>query len=244
MTLTTEMTVRQIAIENPAAVDIFEARGIDYCCGGERPLAEACERASVPVEEILELLAKEPAGIETTRNKWTNATLADLTQYIVERHHTFVRQEIPRLQALFQKVEEHHAAAHPELSAIRGLFGAMAEELSSHLMKEEQVLFPYLERMEAAARGDSELPPACFPSVEMPIARMLAEHSDAGALLEQIRSLANDFQPPESACPSYRRLYSGLEEFERDLHQHIQLENNFLFPRSAELERSLSKSRR
>ncbi len=243
MTLT-EKTVREIAIENPATVPVFESLGIDYCCGGQRPLSEACERANVPVDRALELIGQaQSEGEPSSKEKWSRAASADLIQYIVERHHGFIRKESPRLEALFVKVIEHHGGEHPELGSIQELFGALSQELLAHLMKEEQILFPYLEKLEAASFGHGPLPSACFPSVEMPIARMLAEHDDAGTLLARIRSLAADFHPPESACPSYRRLYSGLEEFEHDLHHHIHLENNILFPRAAVLERSLREKR-
>ncbi len=242
MTLT-EKTVREIAIENPATVPVFESLGIDYCCGGQRPLSEACERAHVPVAHAMELIEKAQGEGEPATNKWSSAASADLIQYIVERHHGFIRKEAPRLETLFEKVIEHHRDEHPELTDIQELFGALSQELHAHMMKEEQILFPYLEKLEAASFGQRPMPSACFGSVEMPIARMLAEHDDAGTLLARIRSLAGDFNPPESACPSYRRLYSGLEEFERDLHRHIHLENNILFPRAAVLERSLRENR-
>lgn len=243
MTLT-EKTVREIAIDNPATVPVFESLGIDYCCGGQRPLSEACERANVSVDHALELIAKaQSEGEPANKEKWSRAAAADLIQYIVERHHAFVRKEVPRLEALFVKVIVHHQKEHPELDGIRELFSALSQELFAHMMKEEQILFPYFEKLEAASFGHGALPTACFGSVEMPIARMLAEHDDAGTLLARIRSLATDFHPPESACPSYRRLYSGLEEFEQDLHRHIHLENNILFPRAAVLERSLRENR-
>jgi len=243
MTLT-EKTVREIAIDNPATVPVFESLGIDYCCGGHRPLSEACERAKVSVDRALELIANaQSAGEPANKEKWSRAAAADLIQYIVERHHGFIRKEVPRLEALFEKVIEHHGDTHKELLDIRELFGAMSQELFAHMMKEEQILFPYLEKLEAASFGHGVLPTACFGSVEMPIARMLAEHDDAGTLLARIRSLAADFHPPESACPSYRRLYAGLEDFEQDLHRHIHLENNILFPRAAVLERSLRDRR-
>ena len=239
MTLTTEKTVRDIAIENPGAVQMFEALGIDYCCGGHRTLNEACERAKVSPDRALELIATLQQDDRTVaKDKWNEAQLSDLIQYIIERHHGFVRQEIPRLEALFEKVNQHHGEAHPELLEIRALYGAMSQELFSHLLKEEQVLFQYIQKLDAALHG-ATLPVGCFASVEMPIARMLAEHDDAGALLAKIRSLTGDFDPPETACPSYRRLYSGLEGFEQDLHRHIHLENNILFPRAVHLERKL-----
>ena len=240
MTLSADQVVRDIAIENPATVRVFESLGIDYCCGGKRPLREACERAKVPVERALELLAgtSTPASPEDAA-RWKDAKLADLAAYIVEQHHAFVRREAPRLEALTGKVAEKHGERNPELSSIRDLFAAIAQELFAHMMKEENLLFPYLSQMESAVLAGEPVPPPFFGSVQNPIARMLAEHDDAGELLAQIRKLAGGFHPPDDACPSYRALYHGLEEFERDLHHHIHLENNILFPRAVNLERDV-----
>ena len=229
------MTVREIAIQNPASVPVFEALGIDYCCGGKQSLEEACRRANVPVEKALKMLsATEPP--QAARN-WTEASTAELTGHIVEQHHRYVRSESPRLVAMLDKVVDRHAAAHPELRFIRELFGAMTGELFIHMVKEENVLFPYFVQMEVAAREGRPVPRAMFGSVEMPISRMLADHDDAGALLARMRTLSVDYAAPADACPTYRALYHGLEEFERDLHQHVHLENNILFPRALEAER-------
>jgi regulator of cell morphogenesis and NO signaling len=240
MTPNTEPTVREIAIDNPSAVRIFESFGIDYCCGGKRPLQEACDRASVPMARVLEQLAEvkaEPISPEETR--WADASFVDLTEHIVARHHNYVRQESPRLEMLLEKVVSKHGAAHPELASIRELFSALSQELFAHMMKEERVLFPFLLEMESAVRTGAAPPCSCFGSVGAPIARMLADHDDAGALTASMRSLSGNYEAPDGACPSYRGLYHGLQEFERDLHRHVHLENNILFPRALELERAV-----
>jgi regulator of cell morphogenesis and NO signaling len=213
MTLNTSQTVREIAVANPATVRIFESLGVDYCCGGKHSLEEACERANVPLARALELLrdVKSEAG--------PPASPGQLTRYIVDHHHKYVREEAPRLNALLAKVIARHGEQHPELAQIGDLFHTLSEELLAHMQKEEQVLFPLLEKMDG-------------PPLDAPIARMLADHDDAGALTAKIRALSGNFQPPANACPSYRGLYHGLEEFERDLHQHVHLENNILFPAS------------
>ncbi len=238
MTLTTldlGETVREIAIRNPGAVRVFESLGIDYCCGGKRPLNEACERAKVPVERAIELLsAVQPDALSEEKN-WANRPLRELTSHIVTRHHSYVREESPRIERLLDKVVSRHGTGHPELLEIRETFHAMSSELSAHMIKEEQVLFPFLEKMET----EGAVPPACFDSVGFPITRMMADHEDAGALTAAIRSLSNDFQAPEGACPTYRGLYHALAEFERDLHHHVHLENNILFPSALEMERKL-----
>jgi regulator of cell morphogenesis and NO signaling len=231
-------TVRQIAIENPAAVRVFESLGIDYCCGGRRPLEEACRLANVPLERAVALLAECGKQVAPGDEDWNAAGLGALIEHIVAAHHAFVRSETPRLTALANKVVQAHGERHPELLAIRDHFQAITEELSAHMNKEENILFPYLTAMETAVREGRPAPIACFDSVETPISRMLADHDDAGALLARIRTLSADFQAPANACPSYKGLYHGLEEFERDLHRHVHLENNILFPRAVELEQS------
>jgi regulator of cell morphogenesis and NO signaling len=239
MTFEKTQTVREIAILHPGAVRVFENFGIDYCCGGRRSLQEACERANVAFQTLiteLESAPKEPTLPE--QRQWTNVPLADLVAYIVDRHHSYVRNESPRLRTLLQKVVGRHGEAHPELKSIQELFGALSEELFVHMMKEEQVLFPYIARMESAARGEGRMPFGCFGSVQLPISRMLADHDDAGELLAKIRELSSAYQAPENACPSYRGLFHSLEEFERDLHRHVHLENNILFPHAVELERT------
>jgi regulator of cell morphogenesis and NO signaling len=234
------MTVREIAINNPAAVRIFESLGIDYCCGGKRPLSEACERANVPLSEALRLLAElVPVPASPQEKAWSDATFRDLIDHIVTRHHGYVRQEGPRLETLLDKVVSRHGAAHPELLSLRQLFFALDQELVTHMFKEEHILFPFLQRMETAAREGAALPAACFDSVGTPIAKMLADHDDAGELLAKMRALSSNYQAPAGACPSYLGLYHGLQEFERDLHLHVHLENNILFPRALEMDQAL-----
>ncbi len=237
MTANTETTVRQIVMENPHATQVFEAFHIDYCCGGDKPLGEACKKAGVDAEIVLGLLHQSsgqeagsaPAGA-AGNEPWSQAPLSELTRYIVERHHSFVRAETPRLERMLEKVGNRHGAVHPELIEIAEIFGALSEELSAHMLKEERILFPYIEALDGGTR-----PQACFGSVMGPISVMVAEHEAAGRLLARMRELSSGFAPPEDSCTAYRALYQGLEEFERDLHQHIHLENNILFPRAEKI---------
>ena len=236
-----EQSVREIALDNPASVRVFESLGIDYCCGGKHSHRDACVRANVPEQSVLKLLANLEKTREDEAGEWTEAPFAALTAHIVNRHHEFVRKESPRLTALLQKVATRHGKAHPELATIKDLFVAMAQELSIHMLKEEQVLFPYLNSMDTAIRNGKPAPPAFFGSVRNPIAHMLADHDDAGALLGKMSTLSSRYQAPADACPSYTALYHGLEEFERDLHQHVHLENNILFPRALEMEQAQNR---
>ena len=240
MTFDKSQTVREIAIINPATVRVFENLGIDYCCGGKRPIEEACKKANVPVERLMQQLNElETNSVSPEEQRWMEVPLTDLTMHIINRHHRYVREEAPRVEALLQKVVTRHEEAHPELKAIQETFVALSQELFAHMMKEERVLFPFLDQMDTAVRTGGPAPLGCFASVEFPIARMLADHDDAGALTARIRELSSCYQAPADACPSYRGLYHALEEFSRDLHQHVHLENNVLFPRAVEMERSL-----
>lgn len=237
MKATFDQTVREIAVERPASLRVFESFGIDYCCGGQRSLREACERASVSPDEVLNRISAAEGENSTAPVDWAHANVAELTRHIVDDHHSYIRRESPRLISLCAKVIGRHGAAHPEVKSIQELFQALTDELSLHMMKEENVLFPYLAQMEASFREERTVPPAIFGSVEMPISRMLADHDDAGVLTARIRSLSGGFATPADACPTYRALYQGLEDFARDLHQHVHLENNILFPRALEMER-------
>jgi regulator of cell morphogenesis and NO signaling len=240
MTSYANETVGNIAAAIPASTRIFEKLGIDYCCGGKLTLAAASERANLPLEKVLTMLqAIEQSQPEQPDRQWNDATATELITYIVQKHHSFVRSEIPRLEALLVKVNGRHRSSHQELAHIQDLFGAVAQELQTHMFKEERVLFPYIEELDAAARIEGPEPSGCFPSVEFPISRMVADHDDAGELFVSMRRLSNGYAPPEDACASFQALYRGLEEFEQDLHQHIHLENNILFPRAIELERAV-----
>ncbi len=239
MSLDTTRTVREFAAEIPDATRIFEKFGIDYCCGGGRALAVACAEADVPVDEVLHSLeeasASEGEGSEEAPD-FQNARLADLIAHILSTHHGYVKQEVPRLKQLLAKVVAVHCANHPELAAVQRTFAGVAEELLSHMMKEEMVLFPYIEKMEQAIHNGKPVPRAPFGSIANPVRMMELEHESAGNALEEIRRLSSDYTPPESACFSYRTLYSALKQFEADLHQHVHLENNILFPRAITLE--------
>jgi len=192
--------------------------------------------AGVSLERVLDLLTPVEEDASADAASWGGASAQELIRHIVGRHHSYVRSETPRLMTMFEKVVSRHGQAHPELASIRDLFKALTEELFVHMHKEENVLFPYIEQMGSAVGRGAAPPPACFGSVEMPISRMLADHDDAGELLAKIRALSTEYQAPDSACPTYRALYHGLEEFERDLHHHVHLENNILFPRALHME--------
>lgn len=235
----TEKTVREIAAEHPASLRVFESLGIDYCCGGGKLLGEACMRAGVDLDRALLMIerAERESQSGDPRN-WNALPLCDLMMHIVDRHHTYVRQETSRIDVMLLKVTARHGAAHPELNEIEALFGALGQELATHMVKEEHVLFPHIKRTEEAAKNHSPRPQACFDSVTRPITNMVADHDDAAALLSQIRNLTNDYMAPSGVCATFRALFAALEAFERDLHEHVHLENNILFPRAIALEQA------
>jgi regulator of cell morphogenesis and NO signaling len=237
MSITTEKTIREIALEQPATIRVFERFGIDYCCGGRKSIAQACSELQLSTDQVLEKLQEVSNSTdENDQRAWQSAPLAKLIQHIVRKHHTFCREEMPRLQALAEKVRSRHGVAHPELAQIEELFSAHRRELTTHMLKEEQLLFPHIARVEHCAFAGESTPAAFFGSVANPVKAMLDEHDTAGDLLKQIRKLSSDFTPPMGACPSYQGLFHGLLAFERDLHLHVHLENNILFPRAIEME--------
>lgn len=235
---TATQTVRDIALEHPTSIRVFERFGIDYCCGGRKPLSEACEARSLAVDAVIAELEAAEAGAEPAAQDLGEKSLAGLCSHIVATHHEYVRRELPRLAALAEKVVRRHGETHPELPVIQATVARLGEELMQHLAKEELVLFPYISNLERALAEGGPKPQGCFGTVSNPIAMMTREHDDAGTLLKVIREKSSRFTTPKGACPTYHAFYDGLREFEQDLHQHIHLENNLLFPRAIELEAS------
>jgi len=236
MSFTATTKVGEIATANPGAKRVLEAAGVDYCCGGAKPLGEACLDAGVSAEEILKRLQENSQQVGPEGTNWTTAALGELTQHIVRKHHGYVRESIPRVRALLEKVKTKHGPNHPELASIGERFFDLGQELYGHMQKEEQILFPYIERLERAANQKRTPEPPFFGTARNPIQMMMQEHDSAGGLLQEMRKLSGGYQPPKEACESYRELYRSLEEFEADLRTHIHLENNILFPRTVALE--------
>ncbi len=246
MQVDTRKTVRELAVELPQATRVFEKLGIDYCCGGKRPLSEACEATGVATETVLAALedaARDNDVRAGAGRNWAGASMTELIGHIQQQHHAYVRKESPRLQQLFAKVVSKHGENHVELAPTREVFESLIAELSVHMMKEENILFPYIIRMEEAAQQGTPCPPAMFGTVQNPVRMMMNEHDNAGELLKHIRQATNGLRAPDDACTSFRALYQGILEFEADLHQHIHLENNLLFPRALEVEDALKSQR-
>ena len=238
MTFSSTMKVRDVALEFPQATRVLVRLNIDYCCGGDRPVGEACSLAGVEVESLEQMLteaAQSQAG-EDSAGDLQSLTLTGLINHILEKHHVYTKDEMTRLTALFDKVIGVHGANHTELKKMGGLFQQLCADLAPHMFKEEQILFPYIVEMENAVLNGRPMPPSCFGTVSNPIRMMMMEHDIAGDLLRELRLVSSDYKVPADSCFSYRTLYQALEAFEKDLHQHIHLENNILFPRATEME--------
>jgi regulator of cell morphogenesis and NO signaling len=216
-TLLKEATVGQIAAETPASVRVFETHGIDYCCGGKVGFAEACQARGLDPEKVRLEIEGAAAGNGNAGRDWRTAPLSELIDHIVETHHVYLKTNLPRIAEMLAKVMKAHGSSVP---AIAPVFAAMKEELDAHLMKEEMILFPMIRNTGQGAVG--------------PIRVMLAEHESAGDALSRLRSLTGGYVAPAGACNTWWALYFELAELERDLHQHIHLENNVLFPRALE----------
>ena len=229
MVITSETQVRDIAVEYPTSIPVLERFGIDFCCGGKHTLAEACTRRAVDVDPVLQELELQRQKTSAPEVQWQSAPLKELVDYIVTRHHAFTREQIQLIGGLMAKVEARHGADHPEVSQIAKVFAVVSAELAHHFVCEETILFPYIGKLDG---GQPAVLPPMFGSVAQPIARMMADHDQAGGELRELRSLTNDYTPPTAACTTWRALYRALEDLEQDLHQHIHLENNILFPRT------------
>jgi regulator of cell morphogenesis and NO signaling len=234
MVISHEKTVGELVAEVPAAARVFEKHHIDYCCGGKHPVETACRERGIALEVLVdELEQASTPQLKADDRDWNDAPLRDLMGHIVFRHHAFLRSELPRIAELFAKVITAHSEREPVLFQVREVFTMLQEELDDHMMKEELILFPVIGKLEAAAiKG---VPTQCG-SIQHPIARMEYEHESVGRALLQLRHLTLDYTIPDEACNTYRALFAALIELEADLHQHIHLENNILFPRAAKLQ--------
>ena len=235
MTANQKTFVADFVAEKPATARVFEQHHIDYCCNGQKTLEEACTEAGVSTDALLAELNETPIPAET--RDWRSAPLAELADHIVKRHHTYLRSTLPSVSDKLGKVIEAHGDRHGALlGRLREIVVGLTAELTQHMMKEEMVLFPLVKNMEAAERNETAPPIAPGGSVNNPIRMMEDEHDNAGRALSRIRHLTESYEPPPDACNTFRALYQELEELESDLHCHIHLENNILFPRAAQLE--------
>jgi regulator of cell morphogenesis and NO signaling len=225
-------TVGEMVAADFRSARVFEQFGIDFCCGGRRSIAEACESAAVDPLAIACVLAElPPVTADDDVTQWPVDRLIDR---ILTTHHAYIRSSLPTITRYLTKLVEVHGTRHPELARVATAFDRMGRDLLQHMMKEERVLFPYI-RMLAASRNAPG--PSPFGTIENPIRMMEREHREAGEEMRLIRELTDGYAPPADGCTTYRVCLEELAAFERDLHRHVHLENNVLFPKSIDLER-------
>lgn len=241
---TLETSVSEIVTSDFRAASVFEGFGIDFCCGGRRTLGEACRERKVNPQDVLAKVNEACERNDARTPRFAEWGADALVTYIVRHHHAYVRRVLPAIVAHTRKVLAAHGGRHPELKEIAAIFDAVADEMTTHMMKEEDVLFPYIEKLELAVRLGEPTPHAMFGSVERPIAMMEDEHESAGVAMERIRQLTKNYALPDGACTTYAVCFKELEEFERDLHVHVHLENNVLFPKARALAASAAEMRR
>ena len=234
------MTVGAIAAQWPATRMVLEKHGIDYCCQGHRSLRAAVAAAKAHLPEVLGALRKvaaRPPARKGPVRVWTGSSASELADHIESRHHAYMKENLPRLTALLEKVRGAHDRAHgPMLRKLQEVFLSLKQEIESHLRKEERVLFPLIRQMDAHLVEGGPKPVCHCGTVENPIRQMRSEHETAGEALARLRELSHGYALPDDACASFRALYEGLQAMEDDLHEHIHLENNILFPKAVSLE--------
>ena len=235
MNIDATTTVGELASTIPHAPRVLEKFGIDYCCGGGQSLVDACTAKGADLTEVIRAI-DNPEEKSGTHQNYYDLNQRELAEHIINTHHEFTRTEIHRISALIEKVVSVHGAHHPELLELRKTFADLAEDLTPHMMKEESVLFPYIVAVEATVTSDSACPRPPFMTVQNPVRMMQIEHDLAGELLRKLRRITSNYSVPTDGCVTYRTLYEGFRQFEEDLHLHIHLENNILFPRAIDME--------
>jgi regulator of cell morphogenesis and NO signaling len=234
-----EETLGDIVAKDLSKAEVFKKYGLDFCCGGKKTVKEACAEKGVDFTKVQKELQNSDKTSVTTRplpyNDWSLDFLAD---YIVNTHHSYVKKTIPDIRTYADKVAKVHGAHHPELLKINKIAQEVCEEMSSHMVKEETVLFPYLKQLVAAKNnGTEKVKFGSLETVETPISMMEMEHEVVGNNMEEIREISNNYQIPDDGCASYSFLFKTLDEFENDLHIHVHLENNILFPKALDMEK-------
>lgn len=237
MTQSKEKSIGRIAAEDYRKALVFKKFGLDFCCGGKKTLEEAAKEKGIDksaIQQELDLVDQETDDSKQDFINWEMSTLVD---YIINRHHQYVKDRLPEINSVLHKVVNVHSEGHPELVELYQNFTWMAEDLLGHLQKEEQVLFPYIKELDKSLRNYTPENPAIKSAVRM----MEEEHETAAEYLENMRKISDDYTIPPGACGSYRMVYALLNEFDEDLKQHVHLENNILFPKALKLEEELLK---
>lgn len=233
-----DKTVAEIVTENIKTADIFKKNGIDFCCGGHVKVEEVCIKKGIDYNTIKDEILKLALDSSVTKDyaSWDLGFLAD---YILNTHHKYVAEANKLIIEYSDRVAKVHGHHYTEVVEINKLFHALANQLNMHMHKEEMILFPHIKDLALAKRSGTKVFPPPFGTIQNPINMMEAEHDDAGDILKRIGQLSNNFTPPPEACNTFRALFNKLEEYQNDLFHHIHLENNILFPKAIELEKSL-----
>lgn len=244
MNLDQNRTIREWVREIPAAAAVFEEMGIEYCCDGAQTFDKACASAHRTVVEVRERIANRMKSVSAASETkdWGTLPLGDLMGHIVETHHAFTRQELERLAPLARTVARVHGKFHPELLRIQSALEIMSADLNLHMNKEEEVVFPYIAELEDAALGNRPGLSPRMNGLQSPLEMMMSDHEATGQHLHSMRDASANYEVPSGGCLSYRSFYQGLQALEKDLHQHISLENNILFPRALQMEASTRKT--
>ncbi len=238
MQLDANTIVADIVKESFKTAPVLENHKIDFCCGGNITFSEACEKASVSVNELIPKLDSVMQEEDFDSRFIQSLDLDQLADYIEKRHHSFVKEKIPFLKAKLEKLSNVHGDNHPELHEVKTMFDESAGKLSMHLMKEELVLFPQVRKLVKARKGE-EVDLSRLEGVDSPIKVMLAEHDAEGDRFKTISEITNGYTTPDDGCNTYEVTMRTLQEFEEDLHRHIHLENNILFPEAIRLEETV-----
>lgn len=239
MELTETKKLGAIVAGNYKTAEVFEKYGLDFCCKGFKTINEACQEKGIDPESILSELKLILADAEIEEKTYNDLSLTELVNHIVSKHHAYVKRVMPVIVAHVEKISHVHGTNHPELNDVEKIFKKIYGDFTAHLQKEEMVLFPYITAMEKSLNEGTPAPNAFFGTVANPIAMMEAEHETAGAELEQIKELTHHFTPPADGCTTYRVTLQELNEFTRDLHQHVHLENYILHPKAKLMEKKL-----
>jgi regulator of cell morphogenesis and NO signaling len=235
----TDTTIGDLVARDYRAAAVLERYGIDFCCGGSRTVADACAAKGLDPSRITAEVAAACADARTAPPDFASWDASALVAHIVSQHHAYVRRALPSLAAYTAKIASVHGANHPELHEVERIVAGVIDEMTSHMAKEEQVLFPFIDALQEAADKGGPAPRPPFGTVGNPIRMMEDEHESAGAAMARIRELTSGYTPPADGCTTYRVALQELHAFEQDLHAHVHLENNILFPKALRLEGEL-----
>lgn len=236
------LTLAQIVNSNHKTASVFEKYHLDFCCKGKRSLVQACSEQQLPVENVMAELQTVFEEDNKSSFDFSKMSLTSLSDYIVTTHHDYVKNEMPQIYAYLQKVSSKHGERHPELYKIFEIFASVKEEMENHMKKEEMILFPRIKEMEKVTETGNVFTQLSLTYLQGPIIVMEQEHDHAGSLLNEIRILSNNYVPPQDACTTYKLSFAALQAFEADLHHHVHLENNLLFPRALNLFQKLQSA--